>query len=141
MQPGCPSDFRAGRKEMKAKLHLSKGIEAKLNDPAKLDEMVEWYAEDEDFKHDELVCFLVLLNRAGQLEGEELEEVRERIYKYDPILEEDPWVQGYGDKREARGRTEGEASVIRRFIEKTVEILPFGSPDRTKRTLTYAALP
>ena len=28
---------------------------------------------------------------------------------FDPLLEEDPWVQEYGSKREARGEARGEA--------------------------------
>ena len=36
---------------------------------------------------------------------------------YDPLLSEDPWVQEYGDKREATGEARG----IRRSIRLTVQ--------------------
>ena len=37
---------------------------------------------------------------------------------YDPLLEEDPWVQEYGEKREA----EGEVKATRQNIEMIVQI-------------------
>ena len=45
---------------------------------------------------------------------------------FDPLLEEDPWVQEYGEKREARGeargKAEGEANGMRRSIEGIIRM-------------------
>ena len=87
------------------------------------DEMVNYYAEEEDLLHDELLCFLVLLNRAGQLEGEELEKVKQRIYKYDPILEEDPWVKECMRKSEDKGKAEGKAEGKLEGFRASIETL------------------
>ena len=40
----------------------------------------------------------------------------------DPLLEEDPWVQGYGEKREARGEARGEIRGVRQSIKIIVQM-------------------
>jgi hypothetical protein len=81
-----------------------------------IEDMVQYFAGDDDRLRDELLCFLVLLNRAKPLPEAEMEQVLRRIHMYDPILEEDPWVQEYG----GRQKTEGKAEGLRRSIEKII---------------------
>jgi len=73
-----------------------------------IDDMVHYYEGDDDKLRDEFLCFLTLLNRAKPLPEAEMEQVLRRIRMYDPLLEEDPWVQEYGGKRKAEGIAEGE---------------------------------
>jgi len=40
---------------------------------------------------------------------------------YDPLLEEDPWVQEYGGRQKAAGIAEGEARGIRQSIKAVVQ--------------------
>ena len=74
-----------------------------------LDDMVKYYEGDDDRLRDEFLCFNILLNRAKPLPKDEMEQVLRRIRMYDPLLEEDPWVQEYAGKREAEGEARGEA--------------------------------
>lgn len=82
-----------------------------------LEDMLKYYRGDEDHLRDELLCFQTLLQRARRLPEAELENVLRRIRMFDPLLETDLWVQEYGQKREARGKTEG----IRQSIEMVVQ--------------------
>lgn len=83
-----------------------------------IDDMVKYYQGDDDRVRDEFMCFNILLNRAKPLPEGEMEQVLRRIRMYDPLLEEDPWVQEYGEKREA----EGEVKIMRQNIEMIVQI-------------------
>ncbi len=74
-----------------------------------IDDMVKYYEGNDDRLRDEFLCFNILLNRAKPLPEAEMEQVLRRIRMYDPLLEEDPWVQEYGGKREAAGEARGEA--------------------------------
>jgi hypothetical protein len=95
-----------------------------------IDDVIHFYGDDDDLTHDELLCFVVLLNRAKPLDDVALENVLRSIRMYDPILEEDPWVQEYGDRRaavaevraKAEGKAEGEAHGIRQSIEMVVQM-------------------
>lgn len=51
----------------------------------------------------------------------ELDPLVRRIRMYDPLLEEDPWVQEYGGRQKAAGVAEGEARGIRLSIEMVVQ--------------------
>lgn len=90
-----------------------------------IEDMVQYYEENTDLLRDELLCFLVLLNRAKPLSEEDMETVLRRIRMFDPLLEEDPWVQEYGGRRKAEGKTEGitEGKVegIRQSVEMVVQ--------------------
>ncbi len=68
-----------------------------------IEDMVEYYQRNDDHLRDELLCFLALFNRARPLPEAEMETVLRRIRMYDPLLEEDPWVQEYGGRRKAEG--------------------------------------
>ncbi len=72
-----------------------------------MEDMVEYYHGNDDALRDELLCFLALLNRAKPLPEEEMETILRRVRMYDPLLEEDPWVQEYGGRRKAEGKAEG----------------------------------
>ena len=72
------------------------------------DDMVEYYAEKKELLRDELLCFLVLLQRARRLPATELAVVLRRVRMFDPLLEEDPWVQEFGARKEAEGEARGE---------------------------------
>jgi len=87
-----------------------------------IESMVEYFRDDEELLRQELLCFKVLLRRARRLPEVEIERVLRRIRMYDPLLEEDPWVQEYGEKRKAEGRVEGEANGMRRSIEGIIHM-------------------
>lgn len=100
------------------------GVESSLLMEA-IEDMVQFYQGNSDHLRDELLCFLVLLNRAKPLPDEEMETVLRRIRMFDPLLEEDPWVQEYGGRRkaegEARGELKGKAEGIRQSVEVVVQ--------------------
>ncbi len=89
-------------------------------------DMLEYYQSREDTDHlrDELLCFQTLLQRAKRLPEVQIENVLRRIRMFDPFLEEDPWVQSYGQRRKAEGkeegREEGHAERLRLCIKQTV---------------------
>jgi predicted transposase YdaD len=88
-----------------------------------VEDMVQYYENrgDTDHLRDELLCFQTLLKRAKRLPAVQIESVLRRVHMFDQLLEEDPWVQGYGDKREAKGeakgKAEGKAEATRQNIE------------------------
>src|SRR5579875_656026 len=88
-------------------------------------EMVEYYRTNQEFLRDELLCFLVLLQRARPLPEVEMERVLRRVRMFDPLLEEDPWVKekvAQGELRgEARGVLEGEVKEARNLLLKFVQ--------------------
>lgn len=73
-----------------------------------IDEMVQFYQENETLLRDELLCFRVLLARAQRLPEAAMLRVERRIRMFDPLLEEDPWVKEKLAEREKRGLVEGE---------------------------------
>ena len=83
-------------------------------------EMVEYYRTNQEFLRDELLCFLVLLQRARPLPEVEMERVLRRVRMFDPLLEEDPWVKekvAQGELRgEARGEARGELAATRKIF-------------------------
>lgn len=58
-----------------------------------IDEMVQYYQNDEELLRDELMCFQTMLNRAQRLPEPEFKHVKGRLRMFDPLLEEDPWVK------------------------------------------------
>lgn len=74
-----------------------------------IEDMVNYYKGDKDSLTDELLCFRILLQRTKSLSESEVETVLRRLSMYDPLLEEDPWVQEYGGRQKAEGIAEGEA--------------------------------
>jgi len=72
-------------------------------------DMVHYYQDRRDDEHlrDELLCFQALLARARRLPAVEIERVLRRVHMMDSLLREDPWVQAYGNEREAAGKAEG----------------------------------
>lgn len=58
---------------------------------------------------EELLCFRVLLARARRLPEVQLARVLRRVRMFNPLLEDDPWIKEYGEKREAQGEVRGEA--------------------------------
>jgi hypothetical protein len=83
---------------------------------AAIEEMVEWYRDDEVHLRDELLCFRVLLARARRLPEAELQHVERRIRMFDPLLEQDPWVQ----EKIAEGRAEGALQLSRHLLVTVV---------------------
>ena len=88
-----------------------------------VEDMVEYYGSrgDTDHLRDELLCFQTLLKCAKRLPAVQIENVLRRVHMFDQLLEEDPWVQGYGDKRKAEGKAEGKAEATRQNIELVVQ--------------------
>jgi repressor LexA len=68
-----------------------------------IEEMIQYYGNDEELLRDELLCFKILLQRAQPLPEVQLEPILRRIRMFDQLLEEDPWVK----ERVAKGRAEG----------------------------------
>ncbi|HVU70118.1 MAG TPA: hypothetical protein VHD63_23505 [Ktedonobacteraceae bacterium] len=87
-----------------------------------IDDMIQYFEGDHERLVDELLCFKALLNRARPLAEAEMEQVLRRIRMYDPLLEEDPWVQEYGQRREAQGEAKGKTEGIRHSIEKILQL-------------------
>lgn len=67
-----------------------------------IDEMVQYYQNDEEHLRDELLCFRTMLNRAQRLPESEIAYIDRRIRMFDPLLEEDPWVKEKVAEGEAR---------------------------------------
>jgi hypothetical protein len=88
-----------------------------------IEDMVHYYENrgDTDHLRDELLCFQTLLKRAKRLPAVQIESVLRRVHMYDQLLEEDPWVQGYGDKREAKGEVKGAAKATCQNIGLVVQ--------------------
>ena len=86
-----------------------------------IEEMIEYYQQDNDLLRDELICFSVLLRRAQPLPEAQFERVMRRIRMFDQLLEEDPWVKekiAEGEaKGEAKGKAEGKAEGKRSKAE------------------------
>ncbi len=82
-----------------------------------IDEMVQWYGENESLLRDELLCFRVLLARAHRLPEQEMARVERRLRMFDPFLENDPWVK----EKEARGEARGELHQAREMIVRFVQ--------------------
>ena len=70
-----------------------------------IDEMIEYYGENDARLREELLCFRVLLARAQRLPEGQLTRVLRRVRMFDPLLEDDPWVK----ERIAEGMARGEA--------------------------------
>lgn len=68
-----------------------------------IDDMVQFYGDDEAHLRDELLCFRVLLARAHRLPEAEMLRVERRIRMFDPLLDNDPWVK----EKLAEGETRG----------------------------------
>ena len=88
-----------------------------------LEDMLQYYRGDEDHLRDELLCFQTLLQRARRLPEVELQNVLRRIRMFDSLLETDPWVQEYGEKREAKGEARGEARGKAEGIRQSIEMV------------------
>ena len=94
-----------------------------------IEEMIEYYQDNDDFLRDELMCFAVLLRRAQPLPKVQFERVLRRIHMFDQLLEEDPWVkekvaegEAKGEARgiakgEARGEAKGRAKELVRLVQ------------------------
>lgn len=87
-----------------------------------IEDMLKYYAGDDDHLRDELLCFQVLLQRAKALPEADLDTVLRRLRMLDPLLEEDPWVQEYGKKQKARGEADGEVRGVRQSIKMLVQM-------------------
>jgi len=72
-----------------------------------IDRMIQFYQDDQTLLREELLCFKVMLKRAQRLSEADMGIVLRRIDMYDPLLEEDPWVQGLQAKSKAEGKAEG----------------------------------
>lgn len=72
-----------------------------------IEDMLQYYAGNDDLLRDELLCFKVLLQRAERLPAIGMERVLRRIRMIDPLLEQDPWIQELRAKYQEEGRKEG----------------------------------
>ncbi|MGH2507114.1 MAG: hypothetical protein ACRDHZ_06840, partial [Ktedonobacteraceae bacterium] len=97
---------KQGAIQMYGMLPAMQGISDELLLQA-IDEMVQFYKEDEALLRDELLCFRVLLARAQRLPETEILQVERRIRMFDPSLEQDPWVQEKLAESEMRGKNKG----------------------------------
>src|SRR5262249_11534915 len=78
-----------------------------------IEEMVEYYQEEDDLLRDELMCFAVLLRRAKRLPEVQFERVYRRIRMFDPLLEEDPWVK----EKVAEGEAKAASKELVRLVQ------------------------
>lgn len=85
-----------------------------------IDEMVEYYQNDEELLRDELLCFRTMLNRAKRLPAPELKKVDRRLRMFDPLLEEDPWVLEKRAESKAQGIAEERLRSVRGSVLTTV---------------------
>lgn len=72
-----------------------------------IEQMIQYYKNNEERLRDELLCFKVLLERAKRLPEEHLQHVLRRIHMFDPLLEQDPWIQELKAHERAQGREIG----------------------------------
>ncbi|MGH2480031.1 MAG: hypothetical protein ACRDHW_10290, partial [Ktedonobacteraceae bacterium] len=77
-----------------------------------IDEMVQWYGDNERVLRDELLCFRVLLERAQRLPEAEMLRVERRISMLDPLLEESRWFQQKVAEKVAKKMAEVEARSL-----------------------------
>jgi len=77
-----------------------------------LDEMIQYYKDNQELLRDELLCFRVMLTRAQRLPEAEIAHIARRIRMFDPLLEEDPWVKEKVAEGIAKGINEGIAKGI-----------------------------
>jgi hypothetical protein len=107
-----------------------------------VEDMLQYYQSRGENEHlrDELLCFQTLLQRARRLPEVQIERVLRRIRMYDPLLEEDPWVQGYGEKREARGKTEATRQNIALIVQARFPRLEDLAMERVERIADLEAL-
>lgn len=83
-----------------------------------INDMVQYYGDDQAHLRDELLCFLVLLTRAKRLPEAEFLRVERRVRMFDPLLEEDPWVKEKLAEREQRGELKQARDALIRFIQR-----------------------
>ncbi len=86
-----------------------------------IDDMVQFYGENESLLRDELLCFRVMLARAQRLPEAELLRVERRVRMFDPLLEDDPWVKEKVSEGEARGSARGELNQARETLVRFVQ--------------------
>jgi hypothetical protein len=82
-----------------------------------IEEMIEYYQQDDDLLRDELMCFAVLLRRAQPLPEAQFERVMRRIRMFDQLLEEDPWVKEKIAEGKAKGLTYGASKELVRLVQ------------------------
>jgi hypothetical protein len=67
-----------------------------------------------------------------------MEQVLRRLSMFDPLLEEDPWVQEYGAQREAKGEAKGEARGKIQSMRQNIEtIIQLRFPDLREPVMNY----
>ncbi len=86
-----------------------------------IDDMVNYYGDNQELLRDELLCFRVLLERAQRLPADEILRVERRIHMFDPLLEESPWVKGKMAESKAKGIVKGELQSTKRIILKIIQ--------------------
>ena len=95
-----------------------------------IEEMIQYYKNNDDRLRDELLCFKVLLERAKRLPEENLQRVLRRIHMFDPLLEEDPWIQELKahEREEAwnkgieQGRNEGKTEAYQNMLLNIIQM-------------------
>lgn len=83
-----------------------------------IDDMVQYYGENESLLRDELLCFRVLLARAHRLPEPEMVRVERRLRMFDSLLEDDPWVKEKLAEREARVKLHQARETAVRFVQR-----------------------
>ncbi|MBO0779121.1 MAG: hypothetical protein J2P37_09880 [Ktedonobacteraceae bacterium] len=92
---------------MYALLPVMRGASASLLLQA-IEEMLEYYQNDQVHLAQQLKWFSVLLRRSETIMLEEKEQVLERVSMWNDLLENDPYIQKLKAESEARGEARGE---------------------------------
>jgi|SRR5579859_743193 len=82
-----------------------------------IEEMIQYYQEDDELLRDELLCFTVLLRRAQPLPEVQFARVLRRIHMFDQLLEEDPWVKEKVAEGAAKGEAKGASKELLRLVQ------------------------
>ncbi len=112
-----------------ALLPTMSGANAELLNKA-IDEMVEYYKDDNERLTRELRWMGIVLRRADTVALDEKRIVEERLNMYDDLMERDPKMRMLFAEKEAKGEAKGEArGEIKGLQEGFIDIVETRFPD------------
>ena len=110
---------------MFALLPTMEGANAPLLHKA-IDEMVEYYRDNDTKLAQELRWMGIVLRRVRTIPREDKREIEERLNMWDDLMEKDPKMRKIRKESEAKGRakgiTEGEVKALRKAVAVTVKL-------------------
>jgi hypothetical protein len=86
-----------------------------------IDQMIEYYRDDEDELRNQLLCFGTMMRRAEMLPTVELEEVLKKMQYYDPFIAGDAYLQAL-IARQVEEKTEEKVRIAEEKAEEKARI-------------------